>query len=171
MEVFHKRWHLRVLAFLHQHHGARFVEFGPALGISADSLTRALQELQDAGWVMRNPGYGHPLRPEYVLTERATALAAQCARFAALISDLGAGRAVYHKWSVPVIVTIDGGIARFNALKQTLAITPRALQQSLQRLADTRLVTDGDGYALTTPGAKIATLANRVLVQHAAPGG
>ena len=28
--------------------------------------------LQEAGWLARNPGHGHPLRPEYVLTRRAS---------------------------------------------------------------------------------------------------
>ena len=41
--------------------------------LSRNSLTRTLSYLREQGWVMPNPGHGHPLRPEYILTESGAA--------------------------------------------------------------------------------------------------
>ena len=49
---------------------AKFVVLQKRLGISRSSLQRTLRALIDAGLVKKNPGYGHPMRPEYLLTER-----------------------------------------------------------------------------------------------------
>ena len=59
-----------MLAELERQRGARFVALANRLGVSRDSLTRTLGALIDAGFVARNPGHGHPLRPEYILTKR-----------------------------------------------------------------------------------------------------
>ena len=56
-----------LLAELHRQRGSRFVTFVGILGLSRESLRRTLAALLDGGLVGRNPGYGHPLRPEYVL--------------------------------------------------------------------------------------------------------
>ncbi|RYG75643.1 MAG: MarR family transcriptional regulator, partial [Alphaproteobacteria bacterium] len=60
------RWALPVMALLSERSGARFAVIAARFGLSSHSLTRCLQHLRDAGWVVPNPGHGHPLRPEYV---------------------------------------------------------------------------------------------------------
>src|SRR3546814_10066312 len=71
------RWLVPLLADLASRKGARFVELIHRLGLSRDSLTRTLQAAAALGWVRRNPGHGHPLRPEYILTEAGSAAAAR----------------------------------------------------------------------------------------------
>ncbi|MGH2451320.1 MAG: winged helix-turn-helix transcriptional regulator, partial [Candidatus Limnocylindria bacterium] len=68
--LFHHRWAAPVLAELDRSRGSRFVTLSNRLALSRESLRRTLTALIDAGLVMKNPGYGHPLRPEYILTER-----------------------------------------------------------------------------------------------------
>src|SRR3546814_2698980 len=58
------RWLVPLLADLASRKGARLVELIHRLGLSRDSLTRTLQAAAAPGWVRRNPGNGHPLRPE-----------------------------------------------------------------------------------------------------------
>ncbi len=58
-----QRWMVALLADLAAHEGGRFVELLKRLGLSRDSLVRTLEGATLAGWVKRNPGHGHPLRP------------------------------------------------------------------------------------------------------------
>jgi DNA-binding HxlR family transcriptional regulator len=57
-----------VLAEIERTRGSRFATLSGVLGVSGESLRRTLVALLDDGLVARNPGHGHPLRPEYVLT-------------------------------------------------------------------------------------------------------
>ncbi len=162
MDLFQKRWNLRILALLHESNGARFVVMKHGLNVNADSLARCLQFLTEGGWVRRNPGYGHPLRPEYVLTPRGRTVASQCNRLVRTVEHLHVGETVYRKWSVPLLVTIKAGTVRFNGLRQALDINPRALTQGLQRLHASELIRQRPEYCLTPPGDRIATLATRL---------
>ena len=51
----------RFLAELHRSRGSRVVTLSNRLGLGRESLRRTLNALIDAGLVMKNPGYGHPL--------------------------------------------------------------------------------------------------------------
>ena len=70
--LLHHRWAVPILAVLHREKGAKFVTLGSRLGVSRDSLRRSLDRLTQQRLVRRNPGYGHPMRPEYVLTGTVT---------------------------------------------------------------------------------------------------
>src|SRR5215213_11761735 len=67
--LFHHRWAPPALAELARRDGVRFVELQNRLGVGRESLRRALDALLELGYARRNPGYGHPLRPEYLVTE------------------------------------------------------------------------------------------------------
>ncbi len=135
------RWAVALLADLAAHNGARFVELLHRLAISRDSLARTIDAAITQGWVERNAGYGHPLRPEYVLTaegQRMAILAARTdlARDAVKIAPGGLAR-----WSMPIICSIDDGHRHFNELSRTLSpASPRALSQGLRKLVGQHLV-------------------------------
>ena len=135
----HHRWSTPVLAELGRTGGARFVVLVNRLGVGRASLQRALAALVDLGLVRRNPGYGHPLRPEYVLTPEGEEAAARCARLLAAV-DVKAG-VLLRKWSLPVLVALRGN-ARFSELREALpGITARALALALKDLERAGLVT------------------------------
>jgi DNA-binding HxlR family transcriptional regulator len=159
LALFGGRWHVRTLALLHEHNGARFVVMKHRLNVSSDSLTRCLADLQQLGLVQRNPGYGHPLRPEYILTPTGRALAPGCRDFDACVMDLDVAGAVYRKWSVPSMLVMASGVQRFSDLKAELTVTPRALTQTLTRLGQAGLVTPSSTYTLTSSGDRVARLA------------
>src|SRR4051812_3041544 len=71
----HHRWTLPVLAEIARSRGSRVAALTGTLGVSRESLRRTLAALQTEELVVRNPGYGHPLRPEYLLTARGEAVA------------------------------------------------------------------------------------------------
>ena len=129
--LFHHRWSAPVLAELARARGSRFVVLAKALGIGRESLRRTLAAL-------RNPGYGHPLRPEYLLTERGEDVAARCVRLLALLD--GNADVALKKWSLPVLAALEHP-ARFSELRDALpGISARALALALKDLEAAGLV-------------------------------
>ena len=152
-----------MLAELRNRRGARFVELRNALAVPRDSLTRTLSALGDAGLVARNPGYGHPLRPEYVLTGEGTRVAAACERLLAELNGLQ--DVALRKWSMPVVRALTGSRLRFSELRDALpGVTSRSLALALKDLQAAglveRTVTDdyppATVYDLTPAAARLA---------------
>ena len=136
IQLCHRRWNIPVLALLHRHRGCKFVFLAFQLGLSRDSLSRGLHHLIGLGLVRRNPGYGHPLRPEYLLTPGAAGLAGSLAPLWEWIRHEGGEEVLLKKWSLPVLAATGEGYPRFSALKQALpGISPRALTLALKELA------------------------------------
>lgn len=135
------RWAVPLLADLAGHGGARFVELLGRLGLARDSLARTLDWARARGWIMPNPGHGHPLRPEYVLTPAGARMAGAAAAIARAQSSIGLAPGDLTRWGLPLVCSIDRGHDRFNALLRALApASPRALSQGLERLGDRGLV-------------------------------
>jgi DNA-binding HxlR family transcriptional regulator len=138
--LFHHRWAVPILAELERSGGgSRFVVLAGRLGLSRESLRQTLSALIDAELVMRNPGYGHPLRPEYVLTARGRRLAPKCIRLLDALEREGLVDVGLKKWSVPVLVALAGE-RRFGELRDELQASPRALTLALKELGDAGLV-------------------------------
>lgn len=153
IQLFHHRWAVPVLAELERGAGCKFVTLGHRLGVSRDSLRRTLDALIEWGLLRRNPGHGHPLRPEYILTPRGARLAPWCLRIMGALDTLGIEEEALRKWFLPVVAALRRGNDRFADLKASLpGITARALTLSLKSLQRTGLVkrTVRDGYPPTT---------------------
>lgn len=138
----HRRWAIPVLAALHRAgDGAKFITLRHQLGTGASTLSATLQRLCEVRWVVRNPGYGHPMRPEYVLTESGAALAPWCDRIHILIKRLAIEETALRKWSLPVTWALHRGCHRFSQMQRALPrITSRALALSLRQLEDCHVV-------------------------------
>lgn len=163
--LFHHRWALPVLAELHRLSGAKFITLVNRLGISRDSLTTTLKSQIDAGWVVRNPGYGHPMRPEYVLTRAGAQLGPWCDRAMKVIAALRLEDVTLRKWSLPVALAMRRGCHRFSELRAFWPrLTARALAMTLKELQSAGLVvrevTNGyppqTQYRLTTTGLRVS---------------
>jgi DNA-binding HxlR family transcriptional regulator len=159
----HHRWAIPIIALLHTQRGARFVTVTNTLHLSRDALTRSLTALLEADWAMRNPGYGHPLRPEYILTARGTRIGAACAELISWLETHELQEPMLKKWSLPVTLALLRH-TRFSSLQRALSgITPRALTLTLEDLQMHGLVTrEGRNYALSETGLEMATLAARL---------
>ena len=139
--LFHNRWSVPILAELHRQRGSRFVTLSRTLGMSRESLRRTLAALIDNGLVGRNPGYGHPLRPEYVLTRAGERTAAACGPLVELLRSRGLEEVGLKKWSMPVAYALSGEPRRFSELRDSLeGISPRALTLALKELEAAGLV-------------------------------
>jgi DNA-binding HxlR family transcriptional regulator len=165
------RWSIAVLAELHGTTGARFVPLAHRVGAGRQSLRRSLDALIEAGLVMPNPGYGHPSRPEYLLTDKGRRVAPSCrALLHALdrerVDDVG-----LRRWALPVLTNLGGG-RRFSELRKLLpSITAAALADVLKELAAAGLVartvhdafpphalyrSTGRGRAIAAPARRLA---------------
>ena len=125
--------------------GIRLVVAANQLQVNRVSLRQSLDALMDLQLVMKNPGYGHPLRPEYVLTEAGKRLAETCHQYARTV---GSSEVFYRKWTSLVLLTIYQGSLHFNDIRTALEITPRALTLALRSLEEEKLVKRvvEDGY-------------------------
>ena len=169
--LFHNRWSVPILAELHRQRGSRFVTLTRTLGLSRESLRRTLAALIDSGLVGRNPGYGHPLRPEYVLTRAGEQLARACGPLVERLREGELEAVGLKKWSMPVVYALGEGPSRFSELRETLeGISPRALALALKdleraRVVDRRVTDDyppASVYRLTRTGRSLATLLRQV---------
>ncbi|QKK06789.1 MAG: hypothetical protein HND58_00510 [Planctomycetota bacterium] len=59
------------------------------LGVGREALRQTVEFATAHGWVVRNAGHGHPLRPDFVLTESGRAARAGLRQG---VADGGAGR-------------------------------------------------------------------------------
>jgi DNA-binding HxlR family transcriptional regulator len=159
------RWSVPLMALLSETGGSRFVVMLNRLGIARESLTRTLGVLMELGWVMRNPGHGHPLRPEYILTPKGAEVAQACLAIVEAQGQLGLTPTDFTRWSLPAIWLIASGQNRFNGIERALpGVNPRALTQSLKAMVAAelieRVVIAGyppvTNYALTERGRELA---------------
>lgn len=133
--VFHFRWSVPILSEIYDREGARFITLLYRLGISRSVLSSTLDKLISGGFIIRNPGYGHPLRPEYLLTEKGNRIAPFCQEIMNHVKGNKAERLVHSRWAFRILLLMSQKVIRFSELKSRLTpITPRALSEELKRL-------------------------------------
>ena len=131
-----RAWSLKILALLVSGVPGRQAPLLAATDASRTSFAASLDHLVKLGLLERNPGHGHPLRPEFRLTQ-AGALAAETARkVIASVPDNDEFALVQRTWTVPILA-LTAAPQRFSALKSNLVpITDRALSKSLFQLEE-----------------------------------
>lgn len=140
MRLFHHRWAVPVLAGMAASGGGRAVQLASAMGASRGGVRDALGSLVDLRLVIRNPGHGHPLRPEYVLTTRGEHVGAAAARIVELTRRWSIEDIAFRKWPLPVAYRLGDEGARFSELRARVpGITDRALSDALRALGSARL--------------------------------
>jgi DNA-binding HxlR family transcriptional regulator len=153
----HHRWSIPILAELHRDNGAKFVTLVERLKISRDALSRTLDALVQLGLIKRNTGYGHPLRPEYILTTSGKQIGQDALELLHHLQQLEAVNTGLKKWTLPILHAIHDRINRFSSLREILPnLSPRALTLTLQDLEQLAWLTRQDGnYELSSIGKKL----------------
>ena len=142
VDLFHHRWGVPVLAEIGATPAAaRIAALSRRLGAGREVLRRTLATLEDLGLARRNAGYGHPLRPEFLLTPRGREVAKWAASFLAAVRRAGVEDTAGRKWSMPVLLAVHRGARRFSELEARLpGVTARALALALKDLEAAGLV-------------------------------
>lgn len=129
-----KAWSLRALALLHQGVPGRQASLIAASGASRTTFVNSLRHLEQLGLLERNPGHGHPLRPEFRLTEKGRSLAPVAHRIVAAAGDEPGAILLRKAWTVPLLAVVRRPM-QFSQIKRALVpITDRALSTTLQQL-------------------------------------
>lgn len=132
------RYTFPVLAELQRDQGCKFVTLMRRLGASDRAIRQALDCLIDAGWAARNPGYGHPLRPEYILVKPALPIL----KVWDSLKEWNEQGIALERWPLIVLRAIAGGRKRFSQIQQEChGVSPRALALALSALSDSGLAT------------------------------
>lgn len=132
-ELSRYRWTIPILAQLARTRGSRFVPLAVALGLSRDALRQTLDALIGLGLVTPNPGYGHPTRPEYILTRDGRHVAPSCAKLVRHVQECGLDPVAYKKWSFPTVAALSRP-RRYGELRREVGATPRAMTLVLKDL-------------------------------------
>ncbi|MCX7558074.1 winged helix-turn-helix transcriptional regulator [Sulfitobacter sp. F26204] len=130
-----KAWALPILSSLHEGVAGRQATLLAATGAGRAAFAQSMEHLVRIGLMERNPGHGHPLRPEFRLTAAGIPAAAMASKIlnAAGKEDHDLLR---RTWTVPILTSLHTP-CRFNEIKRNLSsITDRALSQSLRIMED-----------------------------------
>ncbi|MEM9471828.1 MAG: winged helix-turn-helix transcriptional regulator [Pseudomonadota bacterium] len=131
-----RAWSLKILALLHSGVPGRQAPLLTATQASRSSFASSLDNLLQLGLLERNPGHGHPLRPEFRLTHSGQAAAAVANGITEIVPEEDAFAIVRRTWSVPVLAVTETP-KRFSTIRSGLgAITDRALSNSLGLLEE-----------------------------------
>ena len=131
-----KAWSLKILALLHSGVPGRQAPLIAASNASRSSFASSLAHLVHLGLLEKNPGHGHPLRPEFRLTRTGITAAAMASRILEMVPDDDAFAIVRRSWVVPILAVTEAP-KRFSIIKSGLgAITDRALSKSLYVLEE-----------------------------------
>lgn len=129
-----RAWSLNILAAMQGGVPGRQATLLLASGAGRTAFAQSLAHLVELGLLERNPGHGHPLRPEFRLTPKGAAVA----RIAARIKEVAPGAVeddlLRRAWTVPVLA-MSQEPRHFTEIKnRLLTISDRALSQSLKQL-------------------------------------
>jgi len=128
-----RAWALPILSNMHAGVAGRQAPLLAATGASRTSFVHSMDHLITMGLLERNPGYGHPLRPEFRLTPLGTTAAVIANKIQSIAVDQDQDL-LRRSWTLPILTSLNTP-SRFNDIKRTLpAITDRALSQSLKTM-------------------------------------
>lgn len=128
-----RAWALPILAQLQSGTPGRQAPLLAATGAGRTAFAQSMDHLITLGLMERNPGYGHPLRPEFRLTEQGQA-AAKLAGEINRVAQEDDRDLLRRTWTLPVLATLHSP-RHFSEIKRTLPpITDRALSQSLKTM-------------------------------------
>jgi DNA-binding HxlR family transcriptional regulator len=129
-----RAWALPILAQLHRGVPGRAAPLLAAVGAGRNAFVQSLEHLQQIGLVERNPGHGHPLRPEYRLTPAGIEAARMADQIEKAAEKTPQNPLLRRSWTVPILA-LSRRPLYFSDYKLALPkITDRALSQSLKTL-------------------------------------
>lgn len=128
-----RAWALPILAQMHAGIPGRQAPLLAATGAGRTAFAKSMEHLITIGLIERNPGHGHPLRPEFRLTQ----LGISAAKLASQINHVSKEDdqdLLRRSWTLPVLAALHTP-RHFIEIKRELSpITDRALSQSLKTM-------------------------------------
>ncbi len=162
-----RRWSLTALALIASGVQARVSPVAHAAGCGRTAMTASFERLLELGLMVRSPGHGHPLRPEFMLSAEGREIAKWALQLETLLDDDVDRRRVRRAWTLPILFELNEP-RRFNELRKALKpITDRALTLALtdcvdagwiERIVDAETSPPAVSYRAIGKGADISGL-------------
>lgn len=134
VKITSRAWSLDILALMHAGVAGRQAPLLSASGASRTAFKASLIHLIEMGLLEKNPGHGHPLRPEYRLTADGKEAAKMASSIMNLASNTVEREMLRRSWTIPIL-GVTGTPLYFNEIKHALSpVTDRSLSQSLSKL-------------------------------------
>ena len=125
---------------------------------------QSLKHVETLGLIERNPGHGHPFRPEFVLTAKGSAAAVLASRISKLRLAPAETVLIGRAWTLPILRVIGKG-AYYRELSVRLEpITDRALSQSLKSMETCNWLTRQVNSHVRPPRVHYAPVAGGALI-------
>ncbi len=162
-----RAWSLNILALLHSGVPGRQAPLLAATQASRTSFAASLDHLIQLNLLERNPGHGHPLRPEFRLTPSGIQAAEIASRIVAAVPDDAEFTLLRRSWTVPILALTETP-QRFSTMKSGLmTITDRALSTSLHRLEERDWIRRDIDTSARAPFPTYCAINTGVEVNHA----
>jgi DNA-binding HxlR family transcriptional regulator len=130
-----RAWALSILSNMHDGIAGRQAALLTATGASRSAFAQSMEHLIEIGLLERNPGHGHPLRPEFRLTPSGVTAAAIANKIRRVSGDEDQDL-LRRAWTLPVLTTLQTP-RHFNEIRRNLlTISDRALSQTLKSMED-----------------------------------
>jgi len=134
-----KAWGIQILAYIYKGHDARVTPISHHFSTGRTSISSALDHLLVSGYIKKNAGHGHPLRPAFLLTKKGK----KVARWAVSIDEVlvpNDWTIARKSWVLPILRQ-SIPVRRFGELRAELKpVTDRALSETLKRLSECQWV-------------------------------
>ncbi len=145
-----RAWALPILSNLHDGIPGRQATLLAATGAGRNAFAQSMEHLVRIGLLERNPGHGHPLRPEFRLTQTGVTAAAIANRVHKISSEKDQDL-LRRSWTLPILTSLHKP-SHFSEIKRSLqTITDRALSQTLKSLEERNWVHRGVDDAARPP--------------------
>jgi DNA-binding HxlR family transcriptional regulator len=131
-----RTWALTSLRLIAQGTSARVSPLAAAAGCGRTAMSASVAHLIELGLLEKNPGYGHPMRPEFRLTAAGEAVAAWAADLYSMVDGEHDRSILRGKWSLPLLSCLPQQ-TRYSELRRELApVSDRALSNCLGQLTE-----------------------------------
>jgi len=134
VKITSRAWSLKILALLHEGVPGRQAALLSATKASRTAFAASLAHLVDLGLLERNPGHGHPLRPEFRLTAKGTQVAKVANDIINAVPPPLETKILRKTWTVPILALTERPRHFVDIRSGLPSITDRALSQSLSLL-------------------------------------
>ncbi len=129
-----RAWSLDILAALAAGTRGRQAALLTATGAGRTAFAASLAHLVELGMIERNPGHGHPLRPEFLLTAKGKAAAEIASNILGVVSESPEVALIRRNWTIPILA-VTGRPRYFGEIRRKLyGVSDRSLAKSLRQL-------------------------------------
>ncbi len=135
-----RAWSLSILALMDSGVAGRQAPLLAATSASRTAFAQSLAHLVDLELLERNPGHGHPLRPEYRLTLEGARIATIASQIVGTARRDIEAQLLRRSWTVPVLAVTEEPRFFSDIRSDLSSISDRALAMSLRQLEERRWI-------------------------------